>query len=254
MKASSYLAQNLEDMESQKTFKEYLNKVANYDATKYIGTGNPNADILIISKELELSDNEQIEREITNNHYNWINNLKIDADAIGEYPTAEYNPIFPYKGKLLKTERGGHTWRKYQKLSDLINNKNIKKADDKFDFHNSFFLTKINSGLDDTNSKRKTMISELEFFNEFKVIIIDGLSFYDLKKRDDEPTNEIEHRFSVYYSYMREPADNQRFWIFKSRDDKRMVIQTGKLNGKNLSDDYLVELAEIIKDFMKKQD
>jgi hypothetical protein len=241
-------------MEYRKSFKECLNKVANYDATKFIGTGNPNADILIISKELELSDEEQIKREITNNHYNWVNNLKVDADTIGEYPAATYNPMFPYKGKLLKTERGGHTWRKYQKLSDLINNQNIKKADDKFDFHNSFFLTKINSSIEETTLKRKRMISELEFFNEFKVIIIDGLSSYILKKKEDEPTNEIEHRFSVYYNRMAEPVANQRFWIFKSGDGKRMVIQTGKLNGKNLAEEYLKELSEVIKDFIQEQE
>lgn len=237
-------------MEFKKSFKDYLNKVSKYDDTKYIGSGNPNADILIISKELLLKSDDQFDREIKNNHYNWVKNTKIEDEKIGEYPASDYNPMMPYKGKLLKTERGGHSWRKYQKLSDLINNNKIKTADDTFDFHNSFFLTEVDSTPNDETitSKRKDMFGELEFFKQFKVIIIDGLSAYDIKKREDKPTNELEYRFSVRYNEMKEPTPKQRFWIFNSPDNKRTIIQTGKLNGKNLSDEYLIELAAYIND------
>jgi hypothetical protein len=237
-------------MEFKKSFKEYLNKVAKYDATKYIGAGNPNAEILIISKEILVKSDEQYDREITKNHYNWVNNIQTEDLVIGEYPADDYNPMFPYKGKLLKAERGGHTWRKYQKLCDLIYEKDEKKVADKFDFQNTFFLTEINSTQDDkaTNYKRKDMFGELDFFKQFKVIIIDGLSSYDIKKREDKPTNEIEFKFNVRYNEMREPVDKQRFWIFNSPDNKRTIIQTGKLNGKNLADEYITELAAYIQD------
>lgn len=253
-------------MRYRKSFNEYLNNVEKYDSTKYIGTGNPNARVLIISKELDACDSDdQLYRELKNNHSNWAKNAKSNlgyedvADYNAEESIKSYNPLYPYNGKILKSERSGHAWRKYQMLCDLAGNKTAKRADDKFDFHNSFFLTEMCSAharKDVPTDKRcihsrKEMMLDLEFFGEFKVIILSGLGCVGLEKKNGEPTSEIEDIFDVTYKGMKEPVKDQRYWIHTSSDNKRVVIQTRQLKGK-ISDDYMHEIAKLVKEYTSK--
>lgn len=253
-------------MRYRKSFSEYLHNVEKYDPTKYLGTGNPNARVLIITKELGVCDSDdQLYRELKNNHAQWAKNASsnLGYEDVCEYDAEQsiksYNPLYPYKGKILKSERSGHAWRKYQMLCDLASNKGAKRADDLFDFHNSFFLTEMCSAHSDaavpTDKKcilsRKEMMLDHEFFGEFKVIIISGLGCIGLEKKNGEPTSEIEDIFDVTYKGMKEPIKGQRFWIHTSEDNKRVVIQTRQLKGK-ISDEYMIEIAKLVKEYTSK--
>lgn len=93
---------------------------------KYIGTGNPEAKILIIGKECSIHDNaeDQKKREITNNFEFWKNFVSGAKDKNQN----GYSPLYPYKGQklLIRNSRTGDnggtslTWCKYQKLVNLI--------------------------------------------------------------------------------------------------------------------------------------
>jgi len=253
-------------MRYRKSFNEYVKYVEKFDSSEYVGTGNPNAKILIINKELAPCDNaDQLTRELKNNNSDWKenSNKSLGYEDVCTYDAEDsintYNPLYPYNGKILKSERSGHTWRKLQILSDMIHNKNAKRADDKFDFHNNFFLTEMSSSPANRDAKsdkrcitaRKEMILDFDFFDEFKVIIIAGLGCIGLEKKNGEPTSEIEDIFDVTYRGMEEPVKDQRYWIHTSQDNRRLVIQARQLKGK-ISDEYLSEIAKIAKQYISK--
>lgn len=63
----------------KKVFKEL---VEGNSANLYLGTGNPNSNILIIGKESAIDsvlNKEQYEREIVNNAIDWRRNLAEDT-------------------------------------------------------------------------------------------------------------------------------------------------------------------------------
>lgn len=85
--------------------------------TSYIGTGNPNAKILIIGKECAIdlqTDNgqRQYQREIKNNLNLWLQNSKTNLQYtdIQDWFTniadeIKFNPLFPFYGQLFKKDR-----------------------------------------------------------------------------------------------------------------------------------------------------
>ena len=112
-------------------FKTMLEK-AKEEKLEYIGTGNPDAKILIIGKELafDTSNTKQYNREIKNNISDWEENLnkQCSQDDVPNWkysnssnPKDNYNPLYPYKGT---TQKEGHTWSKYQKLVEWIREAN----------------------------------------------------------------------------------------------------------------------------------
>jgi hypothetical protein len=147
--------------------KKFIQTVLDCKETKtYVGTGNPNSVILIVGKETatdvenkanrdELYVRFQIEnlQDFKENAIKWDQNIKddIDVNSIpnwvgGKDSPLTLNPFFPYKGLHPKELKEGQTWRKYQKLHDLIFINPLFSTNEKeFDFHNNFFLTEMNS-------------------------------------------------------------------------------------------------------------
>src|SRR5690606_28093129 len=117
---------------------------------KYLGTGNPFSNILIIGKEASIIKEEQEEqynKEIVDNNKDWRGILDFNSDKIKDRQMHNYSPLFPYKGQVLKINNGGNfgtskTWYNYQKLFNHIfnlSNNNI------IDFHKKSFITEVNS-------------------------------------------------------------------------------------------------------------
>ncbi len=177
----------------KKVFKEL---VEGNSANLYLGTGNPNSNILIIGKESAIDsvlNKEQYEREIVNNAIDWRRNLAEDTKQelvnswFGSNPS--YNPLYPYKGQLNKIENkktgrnGGTstTFYNYQKLIDKLFNENQKSLN--INFHEKCFITELNSAtaeyshlvnVEERNNsieKRQDLLTH-SFYQSFPIVII----------------------------------------------------------------------------------
>lgn len=168
----------------------------------FLGTGNPNSNILIIGKEaaISMSDNEeQYNREIRNNAGDWIKNYEnnIQVSDVSSWFDAEnrsYNPLYPYKNQLNTVEmrdknnriirgQGGtsRTCFNYQKLMEVLYNGGIKS--DKINFHAYSFSSELNeiTGKYSKLVPRKDRLESIEkrknlfakpFFRQFPVTIV----------------------------------------------------------------------------------
>lgn len=221
------------------------------DEYKYIGTGNPLSDILIIGKEAAIStESEQYKREIVEN-FNFWNNLKeyTQHDCVNH----SYSPLYPYKGQVLKKDNGMNcgtsvTWMNYQKLFNHIYKPTVNDA---INFHEKSFITEVNS----TPSKktveantcsisfRKKNILSSDFFQSFSVVIISGVGYLDITDQN----NEIEQIFQVKFSTQKFAKGNrQPYWIHWNEAKTNLVINTYQLSI-GVADELLHEVAEEIR-------
>lgn len=244
-----------------------LNEQSNEDFYKYIGTGNPNADILIIGKEVAIDEEKhkaQSDTEIANNFNDWykIKEGNLDPKKVAyDQHTIQYNsPLYPYRGQVLKydnSQNGGtsHTWYNYQKLYNRIYNKNNNHN---IDFHEGVFLTEVNASPSpntknadkETIQFRKDYILSSEFIKDFPVIIIAGVGYFDTIKNSPDQLNEIENIFDVRFreEKLAEGNDSQPYWIHRNEENKhpRLLINTYQLS-MGVSDALLDEMAELVK-------
>lgn len=129
----------------------------------YMGTGNPNAQLLMIGKEAAISmetNEEQYKREISNNSQDWLSNIQNnsqleDVPSWFDQKPPVYNPLYPYKnqknlvesrnkfGNIIRGNGGtSKTWHNYQQFCDAIYNDGRKSA--LINFHEHFFCTELN--------------------------------------------------------------------------------------------------------------
>nr|WP_319400919.1 hypothetical protein [uncultured Carboxylicivirga sp.] len=161
----------------------------------YLGLGNPNADILILGKEL-IDDSLSIEENGEKNIDSW-NDIISNKRNFSDINHLEDNALFPWKGQqftIRKVDKNGKitgekgtsaTWYFYQYLVDLILSKDKKTINDDIEFHKYCFQSELNqlnakmSHLIPKDDKiRIKSIKEREelfaqpFFNKFKIVII----------------------------------------------------------------------------------
>lgn len=168
----------------------------------FVGTGNPNSDILIIGKEAAISmetNESQYKREMKENANDWIENIakktqfkEVDSWFNQENPV--YNPLFPYKNQLNKVlsrnklneiVRGdggtSKTWYNYQKMMALIYNNGLHNST--INFHEHSFSTELNQMTGkyskdvDVNARMKSIKNRSElfafpFFQTFPITIV----------------------------------------------------------------------------------
>lgn len=207
---------------------------------KYIGTGNPDARILIVGKEVSIQaePNKQNVMEICNNFSDWKAITSCETPKVENWNGSNYSPLYPYKGQLLKIDNGknrgtSRTWYNYQKLYNLI----VGKVDNQnIDFHEGVFITEANSSSSpktkdaDTASIqfRKESILKSEFFQSFPVVILSGLGYFEIK----DSSNEIEEIFGVKF-VRKELASNQEsqaYWIHEGTKKPKLLINTRQLS------------------------
>ena len=215
-------------MEIKKTlFKKFLDDLKNIpnsnEEYKYIGTGNPYSDILIIGKEAAISkESEQYEREIVENFNYWSNLEEYNPDHILERNFEQYSALYPYKGQILKKDNGTNwgtskTWMNYQKLINYIFN---DTGNNLINFHEKSFITEINSTPSkitanaDTESIpfRKKHILTSDYFQSFPIVIISGVGYFEVSGQ----SNEIEQIFNVTFTekrYADKDKKSQPYWI-----------------------------------------
>ena len=252
-------------------FKQLLDDAKSIEDPKmlewhYIGTGNPNADILIVGKEVAFDETtdegqKQYEREFIDHFSNWERDIDKAASDIADCDGSNYSPLYPYKGQCKqidnwkKSQEEGHnkgtnrTWYNYQKLTNYIFD---QPNNDKIDFHERVFITEMNSS---PSAKTKDASKESvdfrkkyfkhEFFRSFPIVIVAGLGkeYYMITPE----RNDIEETFGVKF-IKKVPGEkhSQSFWIHTSSNPKKIVINTRQLS-MNTSNELLEKISKTIK-------
>lgn len=260
----------------------FSNLVLNSKENFYVGSGNPNSKILIVGKESAIGDKNDFEKQNRKNYLSnlsdWKLNIKKKIYSVDknwnydEYMTdinAKNNPLFSFKGVNIKDHREGQTFRKYQKLHDIIiNGRIIDNKDRPYDFQNNFFLTEMSDNPFPTTrqakeqdefeiklEKRKNCFFKSNFIQDFQVVVLacgDYIWNYGIKEN-----RQILNIFGTDYVdcfETKETRKPQKFYIHKyNKADNRkpkIVIHTNQLSGSVASNELLIEMGNIIREFM----
>ena len=160
----------------------------------FIGSGNPDSNILIVGKEASISEDnkEQIEREITVSIEQWERDIDKQLSEV-DY-RGMFSPLYPYKGQLKKRDSNirnpkaeynwgtSVTWLNYQKVRDSI----LETNSDIINFHENCFITELNqitsrysSHQNNDNGERSAMINKRlktvftsDYIQSFPVVIM----------------------------------------------------------------------------------
>lgn len=229
------------------SFKRFVNQGLN---NYFIGTGNPNANILLIGKESAISPVDTSGRFwYSNNAKDWQNHIDNSSCEILEYAVVNDHPLRKGWGK--------NTWSKYQKLSDCIWNKPSKPYH--VDFLKTTFTTEINDSPEKNTAiadksglnERKTLFKNSDFIQSFPVVV---LACSDYIKNNDE-IREIDEIFNVTY----DGDENGKFWFNKGNwffvhhnaDSSKIVIHTRQLSA-DVKNELLESMGEIIRKHLIK--
>lgn len=239
----------------------------------FIGTGNPNSKILIVGKEVATnieSDNpleKQNSISTINNVSDWKNNVlnNTSQDQIKPWnydeslslDMVDNNPLFAFKSSIKKYT--SDTWKKYQKLHDIIFKGEIDRNNDlPLNFQENFFITEMSVLPSKTTGKaqkhkefktklqhRKDNFFKSEFIQDFPVVILACQNYI----QNNGKIREIDDIFNV--SFQKEKGTTkQKFWVHKSKTDKpKLVIHTRQLSNA-VEDDLLIQMGEEIKNFL----
>lgn len=208
---------------------------------KYIDTGNPDANILIIGKEASIAPDRlsnQYHGEILDNLNAWKKLENYDQELVRSKDWANYTPLYPYKSQVLKINNGqndgtSRTWYNYQKLYNLI----FKKPDNHdINFHEKMFITEVNST---PNAKtkdaslasipfRKEHFLTSDFIKGFPLILICGVGYFKISYI----VNEIEEIFKVKFSERKVADGNKKqlYWIHWNEDKTKLLTNTYQLS------------------------
>lgn len=243
----------------------------------FVGTGNPNSKVLIVGKEAATNEESTvpIERQntisIQNNSKDWIENIAnmVTQESIKPWvydesldlEKVDNNPLFAFKGCIKKNT--ADTWKKYQKLYDIVFRGEIDRNNElELDFQKDFFITEMSEIPAKTTNKaqrdpvfkeklkqRKNTFFKSEYIQSFPVVIL-ACSNYIV---NDDKKREIDEIFEVRFKEEKGPG-NQKFWIHESITDKpKLVIHTRQLSNA-VEDDLLIGIANEIRNFLKKND
>ena len=233
-------------------FKNFVNDgvTNNY----FIGTGNPNAQILIIGKESAIypADFEAI-KLYNSNASDWKNHIEKNTCEVLEYPVDKNNKLYKNWGK--------NTWSKYQKLNDFIFDKQIKSY--YVDFLKTVFTTEINdspnkstTGADKSElNTRKRLFKKSNFIQQFPVIVLACSDYF----QNNDNIREIDNVFNVKYDGNEKGRFifNKGNWFFThhNKNNSKLVIHTRQLSA-DIKNEMLEKMGRIIKQHLlmtKKQ-
>lgn len=240
---------------------------------EYIGTGNPNAKILIIGCECAIGKNStQYEDEIKNNAHNWqVNidsaNLGVDIEITDD--CSSINPLYPYRGQLLKIDNKkncgtSRTWYNYQKLYNGIFG---YEANNIINFHEKFFITefstitarskeaiiankKLKEERKSSIEKRRNLFSESAFYQKFPIVIVatGGAPYVDNKIVKLCEIFNLDDKNIVFRR-----IDNILCNIHRNKigQSPKLVIHTWQFGG-CISNHFLDTIAELCRNFLSE--
>lgn len=255
-----------------KVFKDDFKKAV---ATgEYIGTGNPNANILIIGCECAVDkDSKQEKEEVIANVQNWQENIDKAEKGINIEITdncSSTNPLYPYKGQKLKMDNGqncgtSRTWFNYQKLCNMIFDSKDEKNNNTINFHERFFLTEFSTitsqskkAIEENNDRKKLrqesikkradLFHQSAFFNSFPIIIVatGGAPYVDNKNV------KLWEIFNVDYKEEESGKEDKIYYhIHRNKEGQtpQLIIHTWQFAA-NISNKFLGVLSKLCKDFL----
>ena len=226
--------------------KEFIKYVKNGVDNYYVGSGNPNANILFIGKESAISEkNLEGKRWYANNAKDWENHIEHGTYEILNYPIP--------KDHIFRKEKswGKNTWSKYQKLSNCIFNKEEKPYH--IDFLENVFTTEINDSPNKhTNTanksylnERKLLFKEADFIQNFPVVVLACSDYV----KNNEDIREIEDIFGVKF---KEEYENKVYtktnWFYSHYNEEKtkLVIHTRQLSA-NVKPELLIDMGKVIR-------
>ena len=240
------------------SFKCYVEKCIcekNPDKNLFVGTGNPNAHILIIGKESAISKNRSENDWYFNNAINWSNHIQNNTCEILEYDVHEK------KGSIeehpLKKGWGKNTWSKYQRLFDFIREKAAPAY--RVDFLKSAFTTEINDSPSSKTSnadkgsigEKKLLFKESAFIQDFPVVVLACSNYI----KNNDKAREIDDIFNVTYDGDTDGkytySKGNWFFTHHNADKTKLVIHTRQLSA-NVDDKMLEDMAEVIRNHLKE--
>ncbi len=204
-------------------------------------------------KDLDQAFKVALKTDFEENAQKWQMNIEANQNEESinkwEVKPQQNNPLFPFKGMMLNKQNEGHTWRKYQKLHDLIFNGTMNPDTNReYDFHRNFFISELNNSYSkstvDANKGsipgRKEFIDAHAFFKSFPIVLLACSNYIS--------GGELKQIFGV--EFIKEKGiGNQKFWIhFSQSDNPKLVIHTRQLS-MNVSNKLIRELADEIKSF-----
>lgn len=218
----------------------------------YIGLGNPNAHILIIGQEPKIRENdlEGLENH-SKNAEEWMKNIENNNPQINSYLVDE-NHVF-------RTEKswGSNTWSKYQKLNNLIFQRERKPY--YINFLEDVFTTEMNESPAENNvisdkssiPNRKRLLQDSPFIQNFPVVILACLNY--IQNTPENP--EINNVFGVTYdgdkSGKHEYSRGNWFYTHHSEDGSKLVIHTRQLSN-SVSSKLLEGIAEKVREHLNR--
>lgn len=247
----------------------------------FLGSGNPNANILFIGKEAAIDKNkspQQYNKEYSKNVEDWEANFSAntqfeDIDNWLVKPSPVFNSLYPYKGQLNKIEsrnkegkiirgEGGtsKTWYNYQKIIDSIYFDN--KVSELINFHEFAFCSELNQETGkyskdipidirtESIAKRKELFQKT-FFKEFPITIVAVGHYvrdFDINLEDIFKMKFVEELSKEYSAGLNKEYINIHYDDIKN--PTKLLIHTNQLS--MVSNELITKLSEICKDFLDR--
>ncbi|AWH84115.1 hypothetical protein HYN59_02870 [Flavobacterium album] len=225
-------------------FKEFVSQGINKEY--FIGIGNPYANILFVGKESAIKKNE-VERmsQYLKNANEWRGYIENNSCEILNYPVEN--------GHVLRAGWGKNTWSKYQKLTDIIFEKEMKPFH--VDFLENVFTTEINdspekntANADKTGlNERKQLFKESKFIQNFPVVVLACSNYI----RNNDKIREIDKIFGVKFVDGKQYTSANWFYTHYSEDGKKLVIHTRQLSA-NVKPELLKDMGQIIRQHLDR--
>lgn len=248
----------------------------------FLGSGNPNSNILFIGKEAAIDKNKsplQYETEYLKNVEDWESNVSLnkqfeDIDNWITKPSPKFNSLYPYKGqknkvesrnkegKIIRGEFGtSKTWYNYQKIIDIIYHEG--KEGELINFHEHAFCTELNqetgsyskdipkSKREESINKRKELFQQA-FFREFTIIIVAvGHYVRDFEINLEEIFNmQFNDKLSKHLSQdLKNEYLNMHFDNIEN--PSKILIHTNQLS--MVSNDLINKLGEVCLKFLERK-
>lgn len=230
--------------------EEFVTFVKNGIGKYFIGTGNPNSNILIVGKESAIDSNDNL-------GMCWYNNNAIDWKKHIFNNTSEELEYFVNENNHLRKGWGKNTWSKYQKLNDYIFEKTPKSF--YVDFLKNIFTTEINDSPDKNTvnanksglNERKRLFKKSAFIQNFPVVILACSNYI----QNNDNIREIDDIFNVTYF----GDEKGKYWYNKGNwfflhytpDYKKLVIHTRQLSA-DVKNKMLEDMGRIVREHLIK--
>ena len=257
-------------MQYSKDFSElvYSVKDTNDENLKFIGTGNPSAQILIIGQEVALDPaSEDFDFHYGLHQENsalWYKSIcsNLDFEQVNiwgrnnkNYIREDFFPLFPYKGdqKIHKMPSNGgtsKTWKCYQKLASYVYPGLLSREE--IDFHKHVFLSEMSSIPFPKSPAKNILTAESirirtsklfpnKFFEHFPVIIIAAGNYVS----DKMYRIDLQKIFNQQF-IRQDPSEKYKSeWINIHEKEGRLLLHCRQLSF--CSDNLLLRLANQIR-------